>query len=259
MTPNEIRFLAAALEAGLPVETPAFGTSRESAVVADVLRLARETGTPRPRLLRVIAEALDEGNAIVRDVQLAAVAARNSAVVLAGLPLITAVLAWLFGVNVLGFLVGQPLGIVCLVVGVGATYAGWRWMGKLRTAIVAPPPTSGLLIDCVAEVLSVVALSPSARELLSECREHWSAEEEWREVERVQSVARDTGVPLAGLLRESAREMRRRCRFDVRLAIETLPGKLLVPLGVCLFPAFITLTVIPAVATMAGGLIGRSS
>jgi tight adherence protein B len=255
VNPSEIRYLAAALDAGLPAAIPHAPASLETTIVSDVLRLAQATGTPRPRLLRLIADALDDANATTRDVVLASVAARQSAVVLAALPLVTAVAAGFFGVNVLGFLVGNALGIVCSGLGVGATVAGWRWMARLRRTIVAPPVTAGLLLDCVAEVLSVVALSPTARAILAECRSRWAADAEWAEMERVWSTARDTGVPVAGLLREAALETRRRVRFEVRSAIELLPGKMLVPLGVCLFPAFITLTVIPAVASMAGGLL----
>jgi tight adherence protein B len=58
---------------------------------------------------------------------------------------------------------------------------------------------------------------------------------------------------VVGLLRAAAEERRRVARFATREAIERLPGRMLIPLGVCLFPAFVLLTVIPAIAGMAQG------
>jgi tight adherence protein B len=255
VSPSEIRYLASALDAGLTAALPTESDSIAARVVADIMQLAHVTGTPRPRLLRLVADALDDANAVTRDVTLAAIAARQSAILLSALPLATAVAAGFFGVNVLGFLFGNPLGYGCLTIGTASTVLGWRWMTRLRRTIVAPPTTTGLLLDCVAEVLAVVGLSPPAREVLAECQVHWAADGEWATVERIRSTARDTGVPVAGLLRDAALEERRARRFSVRVAIESLPGKLLAPLGVCLFPAFITLTVIPSVATMVRGVI----
>lgn len=252
MTPNEIRFLASALEAGLPAVVHATTTpdSFETEIVRDVLAIARITGTPRPRLLRVIADGIDDNVAITREATLAAVAARHSAVVLAALPAVTAVLASLFGINSLGFLIGSPLGVICLVVGIGLTVVGWRWMARLRRSVRAPSLATGLVIDSVAEVVAAAALSAEARDAFTEVVSRWGSSDEWEAIEDLRGQSRQTGVPVAGLLRNAARDCRRRALFDVREVIENLPGRMVIPLGVCLFPAFVTLTVVPAVAGM---------
>lgn len=254
MNAREIRQIAVGLQSGIefPMETP------QHPMILDIVELARETGAPRARLLSVVADALDDNETIQREATIAATATRHSALVLSFLPMATAVAASLFGVNALGFLVTQPAGWVCLAVGFGATFAGWRWMAALRSRVTVPALETGVLADCVAEVLSATGLTPDATEFLAGCAERWDATPEWNDIRGVREVGRNTGIPVANLLRSHAAELRRSARFAVRGQIEELPGKLLMPLGLCLFPAFITLTVIPAVASMAQGFF-RSS
>ena len=251
---GDVRRLAFGLQSGasLPVD------AEVNPMVSDILELARETGAPRAQLLLVVANALDENEALHREVDIAAAATRQSALVLSSLPIVTALASALFGVDTIGFLVTRATGWVCLFVGVGATLAGWRWMSALRRRVTAPPLETGMLADCVAEVLSVTGLTPDANGLVARCAERWGRDWEWDEVRAIREVGRNTGIPVVELLRNYAVECRRSARFDVRGQVEELPGKLLVPLGLCLFPAFITLTVIPAIASMASGFF-RSS
>lgn len=255
MTPFELRRLAATFDAGIAQRTPPPGSN---SLVSDILGLAHVTGAPRPRLLRVVAEALDTNIAIERDATLASASARQSALILSLLPVGTVVAAQLFGVNTLRFLCGGPAGWLCLAIGVIATIAGWKWMEILRRRIVCPPVHCGLVGDLAAEVLSVSGLSAEANATLAHLANQWGTHSEWVVVGEIRSTARDSGVPVAGLLRAAAEECRRAARFTVRDSVERLPGRMLAPLGVCLFPAFITLTVIPAVAGMAQGFFRTS-
>jgi len=251
---HDIRHIAVGLQSGGPLS---FDTPQHP-MISDIIELARETGAPQSRLLLLVADALDENEGLRREATISATAARHSALVLSALPIVTALASALFGVDAIGFLVTQPAGWVCVVVGVGATLAGWRWMAALRNRVVVPALETGVLVDCVAEVLSVTGLTPDAAELVARCAQRWGVVQEWDDVRSIREVGRNTGIPVARLLRNRAAELRRAARYDVRGQIEELPGKLLVPLGFCLFPAFITLTVIPAIASMAQGFF-RSS
>lgn len=248
MTPAAIRQLAARFDAGLPRDAL---EPEESELVSDVLALARETGAPRARVLRVVADAIDTNLALEREAALAVTSARQSGLVLSALPALTVVAAELFGVHTLGFLVGGFAGWVCLALGVGASIAGWRWMHALQRRIETPPIATGILGDVLAEILSVTGLRREALESIRECTRRWGVTSELTRIDGIREAARETGVPVAGLLRADADEVRHTARFAVRDSIERLPSRMLVPLGVCLFPAFVTLTVIPAVAGMA--------
>lgn len=256
MTPTELRRLAATVDAGL---TPRDDCEVSGGFIAEVLDIARETGAPRARVLRVIADALDANIDLEREATIAATSARHSASVLTLLPAFTLVVTEFFGLHALAFLLRGPLGWLCLGLGIGASYAGWVWMNRLRRRIPVPSPATGILGDVVAEILTVTGIRPEVLERLRGCGEVWGVRSEWASIVGIRATARETGIPVAGLIRADAHERRRVARFAVREAIERLPGQMLIPLGVCLFPAFITLTVIPAVAGMTQGFIRSSS
>ena len=260
MSPPEIRKLASALEAGIPLEKAIkFSGGPPAGVVADLLDLARATGVKRAVLLRIAADSLWNGNKLSREANIASSAARASAIVLSALPLLASAGAALFGINVLVFLLGHFFGYLCLGAGLLSVWFGWRWMTKIRNKIVAPPETKGLLLNCAAEVVSGSAIYSETETMLIELSKKWGSGPELQTIMEIRSAARDTGTPIAGILREEANEQRIESEFLVRESIETLPAKLLAPLGVCLFPAFIALAVIPTIAGMATAAFGSHS
>ena len=256
MTPTELRRLAATLDAGVGRQGNPGG---DDDFVADILEIARDTGAPRTRVLRLVADALDANLELEREATIAATSARYSAVVLTALPAFTLVVTEFFGMRALAFLLGGPVGWLCFTVGVGASVAGWAWMDRLRRRIPSPSPATGILGDVVAEILSVTGLRTDTENALRECGERWGFVNDWTAITDIRATSRETGIPVAGLIRADADERRRTARFAVRETIERLPGQMLIPLGVCLFPAFVTLTVVPAIAGMAQGFFRSSS
>ena len=256
MTPTELRRLAATLDAGVTHQDDSEGDDN---FVSEILEIARETGAPRTRILRVVADALDANIELEREATIAASSARHSALVLTMLPAFTLIVTELFGLHALGFLLGAPIGWLCLAIGVGASFGGWTWMDRLRRRIPTPPPATGVLGDVVAEILSVTGMRADVERELRATGERWGVDSEWASIVDIRATARETGIPVTGLIRADSHERRRSLRFTVREAIERLPGQMLIPLGVCLFPAFVALTVVPAVAGMAQGFFRSSS
>ena len=256
MTPTELRRLAATLDAGVTHRVDREGGDD---FVSEILEIARETGAPRTRILRVVADALDANIELEREATIAATSARHSALVLTALPAFTVIVTEFFGMHALGFLLGAPIGWLCLAIGVGASYGGWKWMDRLRRRIPMPSPATGVLGDVVAEILSVTGMRADVENALWASGERWGVASEWTGIVDIRAAARETGIPVSGLIRSDAHERRRAARFTVREALERLPGQMLIPLGVCLFPAFVVLTVVPAVAGMAQGFFRSSS
>jgi tight adherence protein B len=256
MTPSDLRQLAATLDAGVTCRDDHQG---DDTFVSELLEIARETGAPRTRILRVVADALDANIELEREAMIAAASARHSALVLTALPVFTLIVTELFGMHALGFLLGAPIGWLCLAIGVGASYGGWKWMDRLRRRIPTPSPATGILGDVVAEILSVTGIRNDIENALCASGERWGVGSEWTSIVDIRASARETGIPVSGLIRADSHERRRSSRFSVREAIERLPGQMLIPLGVCLFPAFVVLTVVPAVAAMAQGFFRTSS
>ena len=255
-----MRKLATALEAGIPLEKAInLSGGALDGVVTDLLDLARVTGVKRSALIRIAADSLWNGNKLTREANIASSAARASAIVLSALPILASAGAALFGINVLVFLLGHFFGYLCLFVGLLSIWFGWGWMAKIRSKIVAPLETEGLLLNCAAEVVSSSAIYSETEKMLNKLAEKWGVEPELQAILEFRNDSRDTGTPFAGILREEANERRLEAEFRVRESIETLPAKLLAPLGVCLFPAFISLAVTPTVAGMATAAFGSHS
>ncbi len=256
MTPTELRRLAATLDAGVTHHAVFTG---DDDFVTELLDIARETGAPRTRVLRVVADALDSNIELMREATIASTSARHSALVLTALPAFTLIATELFGIHALGFLLGAPIGWLCLVIGAGASFGGWKWMDHLRRRIPTPSPATGVMGDVVAEILSVTGIRKDVEKALRASGERWGLDSEWTSIADIRAAARETGIPVSGLIRADSQERRRSTRFTVREATERLPGQMLIPLGVCLFPAFVVLTVVPAVAGMAQGFFRSSS
>lgn len=78
-------------------------------------------------------------------------------------------------------------------------------------------------------------------------------EESLRPLVAAASRSARTGAPLAELLASSAEELRQRSHDAARVEIRAAAVRSLLPLGLCLLPAFVLLGVVPLV----GGLMGR--
>ena len=65
-------------------------------------------------------------------------------------------------------------------------------------------------------------------------------------------LSRRAGVPAAGLLRSEAVELRRQARADVARRAQALSVRLMIPLGLCVLPAVMVLSVVPLVVTVLG-------
>jgi len=64
-------------------------------------------------------------------------------------------------------------------------------------------------------------------------------------LEEVLQLSQEAGVPAAELLRAEADELRRAADADARAAAAALSVQLMLPLGLCVLPAFMVLGVLP--------------
>ena len=250
-----IRTLAAALDAGLPLERAleisAISDHADRKIVSAILEFARHTGAPRATSLGSVADARDFSERCDRAVTTGSATARQTTRILALLPFATAIGAQVFGFDVVTVLVSTPLGWVCLALGAGLSLIAQWWMRRIRESLFRPAVNVGLVMDLAAGVARTSALTPSVLDRLRDLATVWNTTTEIEDVMRSQRLARETGVPIAGLLEVFASTARHRVHVRVLDEIELLPGKLLAPVGACLFPAFVVMTVIPIVASMA--------
>ncbi len=72
----------------------------------------------------------------------------------------------------------------------------------------------------------------------------------------VLDLSRRAGVPAGELLRSEAEEARRAARSDAQVKAAALGVRLMLPLGLCILPAFMALGVIPLLITVISSTVG---
>lgn len=104
--------------------------SDEALALATIGALATSGGPPTAALDRAAA-ILRERQAIAAERSVAAAQATASARVLVLLPIAVVLWSLVAGGNTADVLLGTPVGIACLVVGVILDLLGWRWMRRI--------------------------------------------------------------------------------------------------------------------------------
>lgn len=178
--------------------------------------------------------------------------------------------------------------LLVALLGLAATLLGWpdpahRLRAATRPSSPAPRPVAGpsdvpLLVDLVAAALAagappVAALDVAGRavggregeevvrvaarlRLGSDWDGAWSGTSfDLEPLRRCLGLALGTGAPGAGLLRDTASELRRRRHRAAQLEASRLGVRLVLPLGLCALPAFLVLGVVPVVLSLASQVL----
>lgn len=252
---SPVRVFAAALGAGLPLETArrvsGVEDSRNAEIVDAVTAFSRSTGAPRTGVLTALADALDDSEQRERQITVGMASAIATTRVLCAMPGVTAVAAELFGFPVIVFLLTTLSGFACLVTGTALVLGSWRWMLRIRRSIPHPPVETGLVLDLAAALCRSSTIRAEQVHALTQLAERWGTVEEIPQLDDSIRMSRTHGVPVSHLLSIAAAQSRADAKHRVSYAIELLPTKLLAPVGTLLLPAFVITTVIPVVASLA--------
>ncbi|WP_210508555.1 type II secretion system F family protein [Naasia sp. SYSU D00057] len=241
-----IRAAAWAAQAGEPVapalrgaDAPPAARAAWDALAAGVA-VAERTGAPLATVLEQLAGTMRDIGTAERDVRAALTGPRLSARLVMALPAVGIAFGFALGFDPIGVLFGSPVGAACAAAGGALFLAGWGWTRTLvrRARPIAGFP--GLTAELVAVALTAGTPLPAARRLVEEVTGS-SADA----VGEVATLAGAAGVPVAGLLRGEARLRRRRAASEARIRAESLAVTLLLPLGLCMLPSFMLLSVAP--------------
>lgn len=219
------------------------------ACVAAAWRVASESGAPLAATLARFADVLVAADDARREVEIALAGPLATRRIVLALPLVALAGGMLLGVDTLGVLLTTPPGWLCLAAGVALLVVGRRWMARLvaRARVVDPAP--GLAAELVAVALAGGGAVEPARARVSAALMAAGLPDDPAPAATV-DFARAAGVPVAALLRAEAREARRDAQASVRMRVAALGTRLLLPLGVCVLPAFVALGVLPLLLAM---------
>ena len=230
---------------------PASASSRRARAVAQgesswrdlaaAWRVAIAVGAPLAESLRALSVALRDAQEAADDVRVALAEPAATAKLMGWLPLVAVLLGVALGFDTFGTLVGSPIGIACLVLGIALIFGAQRWNAALVKRARAGSGIPGLDAELLAIALSGGVSIDRARRLVREA----TAAPTDAATDAVLDLSRSAGVPAVELLRASSALARHRARVDGRLRAARLSTRLLVPLGVCTLPAFLLLGVAP--------------
>lgn len=231
--------------------------------IAAAWAVATQSGAPLSRCLRDLAVSFRELGQVQRDVEVALAGPRATARMVMGLPVIGILLGMLMGFDTLGTLLTTVPGLLCLGAGSLLMFVGARWnRGLVRRAgdrAVAP----GLELDLMAIAMSGGGSLSRARELVDAVTIRFDivasetvAAESGGALVAVLELSERAGVPAAELLRSEAEHARLVARTDGQRRAASLAVTLMLPLGLCILPAFMLVGVAPLLISVVSSTFG---
>jgi tight adherence protein B len=238
--------IPAAIRAAAPVGGPDKTGSAWRAVAAAWF-VAGESGAPLASSLRDTADALRQLGQLHRDVDAALAGPRSTARFVGVMPVIGLLFGALLGFDTIGILFGTPLGVGCLIAGTLLSVVAARWTSRLVTRARPAESSPGLTAQLVAIGLAGGGSLAHARQLASEALQlHGLGEpDDVKRIDQVLDLSRAAGVPAAELLQSEALQIRREATSRAQARAASLATTLMIPLGVCVLPAFMLLGVAP--------------
>lgn len=247
---------SAAEHAELPLEELSRAQpSTPEAFLGDVWNFALTTGAAPAAVLEVCGQALSEAaeNARQARVHLAGPQAATRLVMV--LPLLALAGGVLAGYDPLKFLMGSVPGWGVLFFAAGMVFLSHRWSQRMLTRAQRWNWSRGMAAEVMAMSLTAGQSLSHARRWASEVAEKYSTHAEiscaeLAQCDRFVHLASHTGVALSSLLRAQAHLERNAAREEAQMRVEKLSVQLMIPLGVCVLPAFIAVGVLPLVASV---------
>jgi tight adherence protein B len=239
---------AACLEFAPPAERAAWRG------IAAAWAVATEAGAPLAATLREFAESLRGLAQAQREIAVALAAPRATARLVLVLPVVGVLFGVLLGFDTLGTLFTTVPGWVCVGVGSGLMLLAWRWNRRLVARAQPDDITPGLAFDLRAIAVGGGGSLPKARATVGRTLARFGFDELTADpsIEATLDLSTRAGVPAAELLRSEARERRRNALASAQSAAQALSVRLMIPLGVCVLPAFMVLSVVPLLLAVLG-------
>ncbi|GAA2464137.1 type II secretion system F family protein [Agromyces soli] len=253
--PDPVIVAAAAAREGLPVHEALrrSGSSGPWRTLAAAWEIAAACGAPLAGSLRELAAALRDEAQLRREVRTALAGPNASARLVAWLPVVAIGFGLLLGFDTARVLLGSPLGLGCLFAGLALLWAGRRWNRALAAQAARGAADAGIEYDLLAIALTGGVSLDRARTLVEAALSDRDGVRDVREIDRIIGLAAAAGAPVAELLRAEAFRVRRTARARGVARAAALGVRLMIPLGVCVLPAFVLLGVAPLVISVVSG------
>jgi tight adherence protein B len=254
--------LAIFLSAGLTparalnlVNQPSPEAATPEALVHYFFDHARRVGAAPAHTMHAVATALTEAADTVRLAQAYQAGPRSAQRIMMALPFFSLLGAVVLGQDVLRVLGASLLGWFLILSAAVLIWIAHVWSTRMINQALTFSWFQGMSAECCA--MYVVAGLPLGSALDNAdtfaepfLRAQPDCRDDRNELVALVNLARKEGIPVAGLMRAHARYLRSRAHEQLRLQVERLSVRLVIPLGVCILPAFIAVGIIPIVVSM---------
>ena len=220
--------------------------------LAAAWQVATQAGAPLASCLRQLASSFRDLGQLHADLAVALAGPSATARMVAFLPVVGVLFGSLLGFNTLQTLFLTAPGWACLAGGGALMLAADLWNRRLVHSARARDPTPGLELDLTAIAMTGGGSVDRARTLVDAAAERFALHraDSAASIDRVLALSVRAGVPAAELLRSEADQLRRQARSDGQHRAATLAVTLMIPLGVCVLPAFMLIGVLPLLMTV---------
>ncbi|KQM84716.1 hypothetical protein ASE68_14380 [Agromyces sp. Leaf222] len=233
------------------------------AVLAAAWQVASESGAPLTTSLRELATAMRDEAQVRREVRTSLAGPAASARMVLALPLVALGFGSVLGFDTASVLLGNPIGLVCLLLGAAFLWVAFRWSRSLAARAAAFDEGAGLELELLAIGMAGGASIDRARAVVASAlashgldRGRGGGTGTSRRLEETVRLAERAGAPLVELLRAEAQRGRRIARTDAATRGAALGVRLMLPLGICVLPAFVLLGVAPLLISVVTGTLG---
>lgn len=219
--------------------------------LAAAWEVATQAGAPLAGCLRDLAGAFRDLGQLHRDLTVALTGPRATARMVLVLPLVALLFGALLGFDTVHTLFFTGPGLGCLAAGLLLMMGASRWNRALVATAGAQLTAPGLELDLTAIGMAGGGSIDRARDMARQSAERFGLRPVHTEIaadtviERVLELSARAGIPAGELLRSEADQARRDARSAGRQRGESLGVALMIPLGVCVLPAFMLVGVAP--------------
>lgn len=218
--------------------------------------VATEAGSPLAPALREFSSSLRSLAQARRDAATALAGPVATARLVIVLPAVGVLFGMALGFDTLGTLFATPPGLVCLALGCALLWAARVWNRRLVRKASRGDPTPGLTLDLLAIAVAGGASLDRARLAVTAAMERSGVEADLGDANAVLGLSERAGVPAGALLRSEAKRIRRDAHGVAERKAATLAVTLMMPLGLCVLPAFMLLGVAPLMIAVLSSTVG---
>lgn len=235
------------------------GVSQAWRGLAAAWAVATDAGAPLAPTLSVFADSLRAIARVQRDLAVALAAPTATARLVMILPVVAVGFGLALGFDTLSVLTTNPVGVGCLVAGIGLMLVARLWNRRLCAAAAPDDLSPGLELDLIAIAVSGGASTDRAVGAVGAAVARCSLEvaDSGAVIADILELSRRAGIPAAELLRSEAEEARRAAASEGERRAAALGVSLMLPLGVCVLPAFMLLGVAPLLISVISSTVGR--